>query len=229
MVMGSLGYSSEMTLPQGREYIKKFYIKEIIEEVQPSTTRGKENLIDTKTQNVEEITPEVIQSRIDSLLQTFEGSLIYVGWENGKKCNYDTSVLTNEEKEKAIESGITILSEIALIEDTDLVCCETLAGYFYKKQDFKKAIYWAAHGAENGSSFCMVLLSDAHLKGIGVVQNFEEGFKWIYLAAAKGDKSSQKWVKKFGIKALTDPTLNDAKRRAHNWMLDHNDIFISIE
>ena len=81
--------------------------------------------------------------------------------------------------------------------------------------------------------FCMTLLSDAYIQGIGVVQNFEEGFKWIYLAAAKGDKFSQKWVKRYGIKAVTDkdlaPILSEAKLRANKWMLDHNDIFISVE
>ncbi|MGL4347943.1 MAG: hypothetical protein ACRCSV_00590 [Chlamydiales bacterium] len=238
MLVGSLGYSSEINLQEGKEYISKFYIKEIIQEVGTATrTENKDGqvhtTIDSTTEITEKVTPELIQSRIDSLLKTYEGSLLYVGWDNGEKCDYDISVLTKGERARAIESGIAILSEIALSEETDLICSETLAGYFYEKQEYKKAIYWAFYGAENGSAVCMTLLSDSHIRGIGVVQNFEEGLKWTYLAAAKGDKISQKWVKKYGIKAVTDkdlaPILNDAKLRANKWMLDHSDIFISID
>lgn len=232
MLMGSLTYGSEINLQEGKEYISKFYIKEIIQEVAPTTEiSNQDNQVDATTETIPKA--EIIKSRINSLLKTWEGCLIYVGWDDGKKCDYNISILTKEEKDRAIESGITILSEVALSEEADIICSETLAGYFYAKQEYKKAIYWALHGAENGSSLCMVLLADAYRTGIGVVQSFEESLKWTYLGSAMGDKSCQKWVKEYGVTSITneylDPIVKEAKLRANKWMLNHRDIFISAE
>ena len=82
-----------------------------------------------------------------------------------------------------------------------------LANYYLTKKDYKKSMYWAFNGAERGSSDCMVLLSNAYRKGVGLVQDYEEGFKWTYLAAATGNEWSKNWVKKINEAQIECPQI----------------------
>ena len=181
-------------------------------------------------------TPE---SRYDSLCSTWEGFILLCGWEEAKDCGYDVSTLTKEEKNNAITKGLENLAFLFkenVFNDSHIPTA--LAGYYYyQKNDYKKALYWAFSGAEKGSSDCMLILSNAYRGGNGVVQDFEEGFKWTYLGAATGDEWCKKWIKKSNEACLNNPyasehhspMVKEAKKRANQWMQEHPEVFISSE
>lgn len=67
--------------------------------------------------------------------------------------------------------------------------------YYFKDKCYRKAMFWALKGAENGSSECMLLLRVAYGHGLGVIQDTEECLKWLVLAATIGNEEAQKEVK----------------------------------
>lgn len=176
---------------------------------------------------------ETPESRLNSLCSTWEGCVLVAGWDNAVDFEYDISNLTEEEKNSAIEKGLENLAYNVSKEELKDLNTTVLTGYFYIKKDFKKSMYWAFKGVEIGSSYCMRILSNAYRSGEGVVQNLEEGVKWVYLGAAAGDEWCQKWVKKNGITGLTNeymaPILKEARKRANQWMNEHPELFISLE
>ena len=184
------------------------------------------------------IPPPTPESRHQYLRETWEGYMLLFGWGfiEAEEHGYDFTKLTEEEREFYIQDGIDILGSYSELKNAKK-CAEeasrVLLGYFCEKRDLKKAMYWAFKGAENGSSFCMSFLSAAYRSGEGVVQDLEEGIKWMYLGAAAGDAGCKQWVQKNGILFLTDenfaPIMREAKKRANQWMQDHPDIFISAE
>jgi len=137
----------------------------------------------------------------------------------------------------AIKKGVKSLSELAEKDDCGGYISEIFALYYSLKKDTKKMLHWAFKGAEKGSSPCMGILSDAYRSGEGVVQDYEEGFKWTYLAAATGNEWSKNWIKKANELCLKNqyapeylsPMMKEAKKRANQWMLEHSEIFISLE
>ncbi|MGK5594694.1 MAG: hypothetical protein ACSNEK_04970 [Parachlamydiaceae bacterium] len=95
--------------------------------------------------------------------------------------------LPEQKKQVYTSNGLKFLAEKFDASDSIETACrlsEFLAGYYYYlKKDNKKSMFWSFKGAEKGSSFCMLLLSDAYRLGEGVVQDLEEGIKWMYLGA----------------------------------------------
>lgn len=174
----------------------------------------------------------LLNSSVISPPNSWESDILLIGWKVSDKVGYDLSVLSEKEKQQLIETGIKVL-----INDADrAVCaktnCAVLTNYYYAKNDFKKAIYWAFKGAENGSCSCMHVLSLAYMCGEqGVVQNFEEGLKWAYLGAACGDRACQSLVDTSANNCFSKEEQRDlilaSQRKANDWMQEHTKLFAS--
>lgn len=168
------------------------------------------------------------------LLSTVDGTVLFWGWEGGHDVNYDASKLTEKEKADYTKIGLDEMSDryenVVSHEDCSYFS-EILAKYYFLRKDTKKSLYWAFKAAENGSSFCMRLLSDAYRQGNGVVQELEESIKWTYLGAAAGDDWCKQWVKENGAKGFLyedfAPMFKEAQLRAKKWMESHKDVFLS--
>lgn len=142
------------------------------------------------------------------------------------------------------------LSEsIALIEENAIVlgsedCYDHLANHYYFDQKcYRKGMYWALKGSEQGCSDCMLLLRNAYAEGLGVIPDTAESLKWLMLAAAIGNLEAQKDVKRLEFPSFSYSTLsnneikliskehearwNKAKKRANTWMEEHQSLFIS--
>lgn len=178
---------------------------------------------------------ELDASRFSSLISTPEGFILAFGWEDPEKNGYDASGLTDEQKLLFFQKGLKTITDKFETEEPNEISCvlaEQLVRYYSMKKNNKKSLFWAFKGAEKGSSFCMRILSDAFRQGTGVVQDLEEGCKWIYLSAAAGDELCKQWLKE-NHKCLfykkTAPILKEAKRRANQWMKEHSDLFISAD
>jgi TPR repeat protein len=174
------------------------------------------------------------QSRLESMASTAEGCLLFFGWEDAAKYNYEVSILTQEQKKQYIEYGLKLVEytiDDVSLKDSHVFLIELLVNYYLSINERKKALFWAFEGAEKGSSHCMFVLADAYKNGKGVIQDLEEGIKWIFLAAAAGDEACSRWVQENGHKYLTNesvaPIIKESKKRANMWMKDHPEIFIS--
>lgn len=168
------------------------------------------------------------------LASTVDGAVLFYGWEEGYYVNYDDSQLTEKQKAEYKAKGLKVIAE--LFEDAESYedasgYAETLAKWYYVNDDMKKSIFWTFKAAENGSSFCMWLLSNAYHNGTGVVQDLEEYLKWKYLGAAAGDERCKKWVNENGINLLLSkdlaPMVKEAQKRAKKWMEAHSELFAS--
>lgn len=183
-------------------------------------------------------TPEVSyketpETRYASLMKTWEGYVLLVGWDGAKDCDYDTSTLSKEDKELCIIIGLSIIESNAELDEYKKLNPTILSNYYNYKKEFKKAMYWAFKGAENGSPDCMLLLSNAYRSGNGLVQDVAEGVKWTYLGAAAGDAWCKQWIKDNGISGLMNeymaPIILEGQKRANQWMREHSEVFISAE
>lgn len=62
-----------------------------------------------------------------------------------------------------------------LAEKEEVVHQVALAEYYFLGQeDYKKALYWALKSAEQADSYGMYILSQAYLRGLGVVKDWDE-------------------------------------------------------
>lgn len=162
--------------------------------------------------------------------RSWENDVFLIGWKRCDAVGYDISKLTSQERVQVIEHGIKILKADADKQEYAKVNRTILANYYYSKEDFSKAVYWAFKGAESGSSSCMVILSNAYMSGDeGLVKDFEEGLKWIYLGAALGNKECKKLINedfKNLVVGKKSPTLVlNAQKRATEWMKEHSELF----
>ena len=74
----------------------------------------------------------------------------------------------------------------------------------------------------------MSILSYAYAKGLGVVQNEDECFKWLYLAAAAGDEESIKNLNDLNNQfGLSEKTMQQGKKSAQAWMKKHPQVFFN--
>jgi|GEM_PF-6232350 len=173
----------------------------------------------------------------NSLKSTIPGLVLLWGWvDDGYAVNYDSSTLTDQEKEHFTQVGLQVLSnkfnKPESFEDA-IYCCEVLALFYHKqnKNDVKKYLYWNLKGAEKGSTNCMLMLSDAYKGANGVVTDLEESLKWKLLAAAAGDEDSKKWIKEDWTKWMSDKQaasmMNEGQKRAKAWADTHKDLFFN--
>ncbi len=174
------------------------------------------------------------QCLISSLQKTWKNDILLIGWKKNANVGYDISRLTSDEKVLLIEEGIQYLQEQTDQKEPVKTSSTILAHYYFSEKDYKKAMYWAFKGAESGSASCMYLLGRAHISGDeGVVQDFEEALKWIYLASALGDKSCKHWIDE-GVHFLFKDnnfkkTVLEAQKRSSMWMKEHSDFFASLD
>ena len=129
-------------------------------------------------------------------------------------------------KKAALEIGLKLCEEHA----KEGICGnqELLAIYYFsEKKEFKKGLYWLNKCAPQGSSRGMYILSYAYMHGLGVVQDEDECFKWLYLAAAAGDEEAIKNLKalhnQFG---LSERSMQQGKRNAQAWVKEHPEVFL---
>lgn len=181
----------------------------------------------------EKIKKEEAELRLQNLMQTWEGFVLVYGWHEAKDCGYDVSLLSMDERNLAIEAGLFFLSMNVDNKEQAKLNTMALANYYLEKKDYKKAMYWAFKGAENGCPQCMMILSNAYRSGVGLVQDFIEGVKWIYLGAAVGEKSCLNWLNENISTGMTNsyiaPVLIEGQKRASQWMSEHPEIFISLD
>lgn len=167
------------------------------------------------------------------LISRVDGYVLFFGWEEGHDINYDITKLTEKQKEEHMNNGLKVIAK--KFEDADShdlagEFSEILARYYALKKDTKKSLYWSFKAAEHGSSFCMHLLAISYRTGDGVVQDLEEGIKWVYLAAAAGSEVCRQWVNQHSSDLLHEgiaPILKEAQKRAKNWMESHQELFFS--
>jgi hypothetical protein len=176
----------------------------------------------------------VAEEGATKLLSTVDGTVLFWGWSGGQDVNYDASKLTEKEKADYMKIGLNEMAdgyENVISHEDGCYFSETLAKYYFLRKDTKKSLYWTFKAVENGSSFCMRLLSDAYRQGNGVVQELEESIKWTYLGAAAGDDWCKQWVHENGAKGFLcedfAPMFKEAQLRAKKWMENHKDIFLS--
>lgn len=120
--------------------------------------------------------------------------------------------------------------------------CTTLAHYHFEESKcYRKAMYWALKGAQNGSSDCMLMLRKAYGHGVGVIAETEESLKWLLLAAAIGNKQANDDIARLQTVQLTLLTVPNSEEvfkesrerweeagvRARNWVECHPKIFIN--
>lgn len=143
-----------------------------------------------------------------------------------------------------------LLEATALIEESATVlgcnesCLHLAKHYYFDEKCYRKAMYWALKGAENGSSECMLLLRVAYGNGFGVIQDTEECLKWLVLAAAIGNEEAQKEVGTLErpnyelISLLPDADCRslikehelqwkEVRKRAKAWVDSHPSLFLS--
>lgn len=176
----------------------------------------------------------VAEEGAKKLLSTVDGTVLFWGWEGGHDANYDASKLTEKEKIDYTKIGLDEISdryENVISHEDASYYSEILAKYYFIRKDTKKSLYWAFKAAENGSAFCMRVLSDAYKMGNGVVQDLEESLKWTFLGAAAGDERCKQWVEANGAKGFIyedfAPLFKEAQSRAKKWMETHKEIFFN--
>ncbi len=166
---------------------------------------------------------------------TWESYVFLVGWRESKDNSFNLVTLTADQKKEIIKKGIEILSSDASIKTSPYLNSTILANYYSYKQDHKQAMFWAFKGAESGSASCMHILGKAYMSGTqGLVQDFEEGLKWVYLGSALGDKACEKWIKEgvssylFKDKSFKGMVL-EAQKKSSSWMKEHSEFFATSE
>jgi hypothetical protein len=187
-------------------------------------------------ENISITTQKTPESRREELISNTEGLILLLGWRNAESNEYDTSKLTKAERDILINDGVKTLLELYEAGDSQELraqAAELLSRHYSLKQDYRKSAYWALKGAENGSSFCMWVLSDAYHLGNGVIKDDIERLKWMYLGAAAGNNMCKDWVNKNDSLWLELPGLRpifiEAKKRAHVWMQEHPEAMLSLE
>lgn len=130
-------------------------------------------------------------------------------------------------KKEAIEKGLKSCEENA--KQGIRLNQELLAIYYFsEKKEIKKGLYWANSCAKLGSTTGMDILSYAYVHGIGVVQDGDEAFKWLYIGAAAGDEKAIKNLNTLNSQfGFSETTMQQGKKNAQRWMKEHPDIFFN--
>lgn len=132
---------------------------------------------------------------------------------------------SNEEQSKASNAKTRCLDKKMGLSFTKFLAKHN----YYETKDTKKGLYWAFKGAKEGSAECMVILFDAYAKGNGVVQDIDESIKWLFLAAAAGDKASIEKFKNAYKGGCSLELLQEGRKRAVRWQHEHPEAFFSPE
>jgi TPR repeat protein len=130
-------------------------------------------------------------------------------------CFQGTGFCNANRLEEYLSESTALIEENALVLGCDESCFHLAKHYYFDEKCYRKAMYWAFKGAEQGSSECMLLLRKAYGAGCGVVQDTEECLKWLVIAAAIGNEEAQQEVRTLErLNYTLLSTLPDADARA---------------
>ena len=149
--------------------------------------------------------------------KTAEDLILWSGYDYPDQFN-PRLVKDGISKNEAIEKGLKFCEKTA--KEGIRISQEVLAVYYFsEKKELKKGLYWAYSCANLGSPTGMNILSYAYLHGIGVVQNTDESFKWLFLGAAVGDeKSIQNLNALHSQFGFSEKSMQQGKKNAQVWM-----------
>lgn len=145
---------------------------------------------------------------------------------------FDPTNLSKEECKIALKKGLEVCDQKA--KNGDVISQGLLAQYYFtsiKNTNYPKALYWAHEAAKQGCSESMLILHNSYISGTGVVMDLEEGLKWCFLAAAKGNKEMKEKANKitndsFHVEKIK-PIIDESRSRANLWMNQHKELFFS--
>jgi len=164
-------------------------------------------------------------SCINVKLLTYEDCIIWVGC--GCPDQFDPkNIHEGPEKEKNLINGLVYQEERAI--EGNVVNQEILAGYYFThKKDFRKGVYWSQQAVLHGCSRAMSFLRFAYFNGNGVIEDSAEGFKWAFLAAARGEEFDKNLIEK--IKTINSKSIDllEGKKRAQIWENEHPKAFLA--
>lgn len=139
--------------------------------------------------------------------------------------------LSKEQSDEYLKLGLEKAEKI-FNSSSDLSTCGIVAFdvafyYYYENINYKKSLYFALKGAENGIPECMNLIRDAYINGNGVIQDLTEAVKWLYLASSLGNEESKNQLNALLYKFREDPKarLDEGSKRAKIWMKSHPRVF----
>lgn len=161
-------------------------------------------------------------------INTFEDHILWAG------CNYQTPfdpglIKDEEAKKNVINKGLQCLESTAKngnqITQRILSCY-----YYYDAKDFKKGLYWAIQCAEHGAGEGMLVLYYAYANGEGVLKNYEESCKWLFLAAATGNELGVSTLEKCkkeinGFESMD--WVMQGQKKAQEWVKEHPKAFFN--
>lgn len=156
---------------------------------------------------------------------TAEDQVIWYGKGCPTATKYDSKKFDLDEKNSLIATGLEYLKS-----HCDVLSNEILARYYDEREEYPKSLLQAFFGAEKGSNYCMSILRRAYANGLGVVEDQIEASKWMYLAAALGNKEEKKLlgiIDDLNAKcSYTDSRHEEGRKRAQEWMEQHLDLFL---
>lgn len=66
-----------------------------------------------------------------------------------------------------------------------------LGNNFYKKGDYKKAVYWYQKSAERGHDVAQFILAVSYFNGKGIAKDYKQAFHWFKKSAEQGNADAQ--------------------------------------
>lgn len=160
-------------------------------------------------------------------IDTYEDCILFAGY--GYPIEFDPSLIKDEASKKAaFEKGLKKCEEMS--REGCFAHQEILAVYYSHIKDFKKSLYWANKCAEQGSSRGMHFLAYAYINGEGILQDLDEGLKWLFLAVASGNEGSINWLHELK-ENIEDFNSNErvmqCKKNAQDWIKEHPKAFFN--
>ena len=142
----------------------------------------------------------------------------------GADCDLHFSIdkLTKERYQELLEVGLKKTEQYTLSDSAAWTFDAAI--YYYGSCDYKKSLFWAYKGAMLGCNRCMGLIRMAYVEGNGVIQDYLEATKWLFLAAAAGDDWSKEHLKYLTQTLNTEKSrdlLNTARSLAKQWIKEH--------
>ena len=150
----------------------------------------------------------------------------------GTDCNLNFSLeeLTKERYDELFEIGLKKGEQFTL--SGSVVWTFDVAIYYYASGDYKKSLFWSYKGAMLGCHRCMGLIRMAYIEGNGVIQDYLEATKWLFLAAAAGDDWSKEHLKYISQNLNSENSkvlLNSARNLAKKWVKEHPGPFFHFD
>lgn len=160
-------------------------------------------------------------------LDKIESCILWAGAGYPDLKEFEPDLIKDNPRRVAIGKGLEIFEEEA--KEGSCAHQECLSCFYFIEKEYKKALYWANSSAKLGSSKGMAILAMAYWEGEGVVQDYDESFKWLFLASAAGDEVSIKRLER--VKKIEGFESNEwvqtGKKKAQEWARDNPKAFFS--